>query len=693
MRRITFHIMMAMIIVTIIILHVAGAIIDSKRAPSAENGILDLRNWNFEKDGIVPLNGTWKMKWGSLLPTEKIMDSPSMMADVKVPSSWNQLTNPGVSKTGKGVATYYLTIKKNAKDNLLGVWLPSIYSSYRMWVNGKPIIHEGQVSEYADYAVPSMRQRMVMVSTPGNTADIVIEVTNFSHHRGGIWQSLYLGSSEKIISKSRLELVRDSMLFGCLLMVGLYHIGLFIERRKDRYTFLFAILCIAMAIRILTSGDAILLTWIPGLSWYFVIRLEYVLMIVATMAGCGYVRYLFYEDACHKTYTAMNIAGALLIGSIVFLPVRTFTSYLLLYQLYVIAAACYVVILNIKAVHNQRLGAHIALFGFTVFNILVLNDILYYHSLAPIRDLAPSGLVFCVFMQSLMISMRYSKAMYDVESVTIELRELNANLEARIQERTAALTQMNANLEMKNYELERMETSRRHLFTNISHDLRTPMTLIRGYLEALQDEVIQDREQQKKYIRLMLNKINGLNHLIDDLFELSKLEARRVPISIESVLLEHFISHLEEHYELELRSRGLMFACYNLTYRNAPPVSLMLEVDIDRMMQVFDNIIYNAVKFTPIGGSITIEVDYLKQEQAVHIQITDTGIGVGEEDLPYLFDRFYKNDKSRNSMTGGSGIGLAIAKEIVELHLGRIGVESMQGHGTTFYIILPAQVK
>lgn len=219
------------------------------------------------------------------------------------------------------------------------------------------------------------------------------------------------------------------------------------------------------------------------------------------------------------------------------------------------------------------------------------------------------------------------------------------------------------------------------------------MTLIRGYLEALQDEVIQDREQQKKYIRLMLNKINGLNHLIDDLFELSKLEARRVPVAIESVLLEHFISHLEEHYELELRSRGLLFACYNLTYRNAPPVSIVLEVDIDRMMQVFDNIIYNAVKFTPIGGSITIEVDYVKQDQAVHIKITDTGIGVGEEDLPYLFDRFYKNDKSRNSMTGGSGIGLAIAKEIVELHLGRIGVESVQGHGTTFYIILPAQVK
>ncbi|MGG0812561.1 ATP-binding protein [Paenibacillus alvei] len=693
MRRISFHIMMAMIIVTIIILHVAGSIIDSKRAPIAENGVIDLRNWNFEKDGIVPLNGTWKMIWGSLLPPERSTEPNAMMTDIRVPSSWNQLTNPGIPNIGTGAGTYYLTIKKEAKDTLLGVWLPSIYSSYRMWVNGKPIIHEGQVSEYVEYAVPSVKQRMVMINIPGSTADIAIEVTNFSHHRGGIWQPIYLGSSEKIISKSRLELVRDSMLFGCLLMVGLYHIGLFIERRKDWYTFLFAVLCIAMAGRILTSGDAILLTWFPSLSWYFVIRLEYVLMIVATMAGCGYMRYLFYKDACYKTYVVMNIAGVILIGTILFLPVLSFTSNLSIYQFYVIGAACYVFIMNIKAVHNQRLGAHIALIGFTVLNILVVNDILYYHSLAPIRDLAPIGLVFCIFMQSLMISLRYSKAMYDVESVTIELRELNANLEERIQERTAALTQMNANLELKNFELERMETSRRHLFTNISHDLRTPMTLIRGYLEALQDEVIQDREQQKKYIRLMLNKINGLNHLIDDLFELSKLEARRVPVAIESVLLEHFISHLEEHYELELRSRGLLFACYNLTYRNAPPVSIMLEVDIDRMMQVFDNIIYNAVKFTPIGGSITIEVDYVKQDQAVHIKITDTGIGVGEEDLPYLFDRFYKNDKSRNSMTGGSGIGLAIAKEIVELHLGRIGVESVQGHGTTFYIILPAQVK
>ena len=692
MRRITFHIMMAMTLITILVLQVVGSLVDGNAAPQVRNGVMDVRGWDFRSQGLVPLNGQWEFNWHELLSPAAATAPRKVTYYAPVPASWNQFQLQEGNRSGAGYATYRLHIMKDDIDSLYGVWLPSIYSSYQLWVNGRLVLNEGTVSEDENTYEPSTRRRMAMFHMPGEQAEIVIQVANYSHQRGGIWQSPYFGLAEQTIRKSKMETVRDSILFGCLLMVGLYHIGLFIERRKDRYTVLFGVLCIAMAFRIVTSGDMLLLSWLPMLSWSINTRIEYILMLIAAMTGVGYIRYLFTEDAdaCLRTYRFLIGAGSLLIGMTVSLPTSVFTSFLSGYQLYIVAVVLYIFAMNFRAVHHHRLGAYTALIGFAVLSVLVLNDILYSHELAPIRDLAPIGLVVCIFLQSLVISLRYSQVLTDLESVSTELIELNASLEQRIQKRTAELVHMNAHLEKNNKELERMEISRRHLFTNISHDLRTPITLIRGYLEVLQDEIVYDKAEQKKYIRLMLNKINSLNHLIGDMFELSKLEAGQVQFSKQEVLLEHFITHLEDNYKLELSGKGLIFTCYNETYRDVPPASIVLKVDLDRMTQVFDNLIYNAVKFTPAGGSITIRIQYTAEKETIHIEVTDTGIGVREEDLPFIFDRFYKKDKSRNSSTGGSGIGLAIAKEVIELHSGQIGVESGQGAGTTFHIVLPA---
>lgn len=690
MRRITFHIMMAIILITILILQVSGSLLDGHAAPQARSGVMDARGWDFRNQGLIPLNGQWEFNWHQLLSPADIAAPRKATHYAPVPASWNQFQLQKGIRSGAGYATYRLRILKDDIDSLYGVWLPSIYSSYSLWVNGRLVLKEGDVSEEENTYEPSTRRRTAMFHVPGEQAEIVIQVANYSHHRGGIWQSPYFGLAEQAIRKSKMETVRDSILFGCLLMVGLYHIGLFIERRKDRYTILFGVLCVAMAFRIATSGDMLLLTWLPMLSWNLNTRIEYMLMLIAAMTGVGYVRHLFTEDACLRTYRFLIGAGSILIGMTVLLPTSVFTSFLSGYQIYIMAVVVHIFAMNFRAVHHHRLGAYIALIGFAVLSVLVINDILYSHELAAVRDLAPIGLVACIFLQSLVISLRYSQVLTDLESVSAELIELNASLEQRIQDRTAELMRMNAHLEKNNTELERMEISRRHLFTNISHDLRTPITLIRGYLEVLQDEIVYDKEEQKKYIRLMLNKINGLNHLIGDMFELSKLEAGQAHFSKQEVLLEHFIAHLEDNYKLELHGKGFVFACYNETCLDVPPASLVIKVDLDRMTQVFDNLIYNAVKFTPVGGTITISIQYEAENETLHIKVTDTGIGVREEDLPYIFDRFYKKDKSRNSSTGGSGIGLAIAKEVIELHSGRIGVESGQGAGTTFHIILPA---
>jgi signal transduction histidine kinase len=399
---------------------------------------------------------------------------------------------------------------------------------------------------------------------------------------------------------------------------------------------------------------------------------------------------MFPKEAYPRIKKALVYTALLLAIFVVLTEPIVFTKYVYIYQAHLIFTAILSIIVLIRAFLHRRSNAGLALVGILVFGITIANDVLFYNEVWYTGDISQYGLLVFVIIQSMIISDRFTKAMHEVEHVSFKLRELNNTLETRIQDRTLELREMNADLEKTNHEMERMEESRRRLLTNISHDLRTPMTLIQGYLEALRDDIITDPMERKDYMQLMLRKITGLNHLISDVFELAKLEAGQVSIERKEIQIEELIEYIEDGYEFEVKNRGLNFYCtYPLEWTTCDR-KLFLQVDLDRMFQVFNNLVYNAVKFTPIGGDIRIHFCYLEAEQSIRIEIADTGIGLSEEEITRVFERFYKKDYSRNSTGGGSGIGLTIAKEIIESHHGAIWVESELGQGCHFYITLPA---
>lgn len=262
-------------------------------------------------------------------------------------------------------------------------------------------------------------------------------------------------------------------------------------------------------------------------------------------------------------------------------------------------------------------------------------------------------------------------------------------------------------------DLLRIEKSRRHLLTNISHELRTPITSIQGYLEAMLDGVVAEPLRQWKYLKIIHSRVLALNRLIQDLFQLTQLESRQIAFNLYQIPVNNLLEHIYEKYEVDVKNAGLNFAFENQALCES---SVRVAVDPDRIEQVFANLIFNAIKHTPPGGSIAIgyeitadatqpsaiqgnlttDVNIAKNiiseeqtRQNVLIKIKDTGSGIPQEDLPLIFERFYKGSKSRNSALGGSGLGLSIAKEIVEFHGGKIWAESKQGEGSTFCFTLP----
>jgi signal transduction histidine kinase len=225
-----------------------------------------------------------------------------------------------------------------------------------------------------------------------------------------------------------------------------------------------------------------------------------------------------------------------------------------------------------------------------------------------------------------------------------------------------------------------LEHLRRDLVAWASHDLQTPLTAIRVQIEAVADGVVDDPATIQRYLRTTQRQVNELSLLIDDLFQMAQIDAGGFVIHASACSLSDIISDTLESFTALASEQGIRIT--GIVEPGIDPVVL----DAPRIGRVFSNLVGNSIRHTPAGGSVTICVG--REGDAVVITVTDTGEGISAEDLPHVFERFYRGEKSRNRGTGGSGLGLAIAQGIVRAHGGEITVESQPGLGTSFRVSL-----
>jgi signal transduction histidine kinase len=217
----------------------------------------------------------------------------------------------------------------------------------------------------------------------------------------------------------------------------------------------------------------------------------------------------------------------------------------------------------------------------------------------------------------------------------------------------------------------------------VSHDLRSPLASIQGYLETLyiKDDAL-DPDERRRYVETALKNARRLNQLVSELFELSKLESQQVEPSPEPFLAAELVQDVVVQYQTQAEKQDVELEA------TLPDRHVRVEADIGLVERVLSNLIDNAIHYTPSGGRVEVGVE--NKIDGVRLRVTDNGPGIPEDDLPHIFERFYRVDKSRDRSSGGAGLGLAIAYKIVELHGETLAVESTVGEGTTFYFRLPA---
>lgn len=250
-------------------------------------------------------------------------------------------------------------------------------------------------------------------------------------------------------------------------------------------------------------------------------------------------------------------------------------------------------------------------------------------------------------------------------------------------------------------EQQKNERERREFVSNVSHELRTPLTSMRSYIEALNDGAWQDPEIAPQFLKVTQEETDRMIRMINDLLSLSRMDSGTSKIELETINLNEFFNYILDRFDMMFKTDNEAAGSDNNRVQPLPSSrkkryvikreitkrDLWVEVDQDKFMQVIDNIMNNAIKYSPEGGTITARL--VETHNHVILSITDQGLGIPRKDIGKVFDRFYRVDKARSRQQGGTGLGLAISKEVVEALGGRIWVDSQEGKGSTFYISLP----
>ena len=649
---------------------------EQDKTPTAVQGTIDARGWNFEHDGPLKLRGEWAFYWQRLLEPDQLAatGTPSYIA---VPGSWNEFVMDGRKLPDKGYATYVLRILTSESGQVRALSVPEASRAYKLWVNGKPVGANGIVADSRDRYNPQSKPEIVPFPIESDTIEIVVQVANFDHRFGGLWRDIEYGPEASFIHKEGWATALDLFVFGSLGFMGLYHLGLFLYRPKEPSLIFFGISCLLIAIRTLVVGQKYMLELFPNFDWAISSKIGYETYYLLVPLSVMFVRALYPAE---MPRIAVRIVQAIGFGFGIYAWIAT--PYIVsktnfVYQVFSIAVIVYASYVLYLTVRRRREGSLLILAGSLCVSLTVIWDILYYNEIVKFGDVTPLGLFAISLTQSFVLASRFSRAFTRVEQLSHELTNLNRNLERTVEARTA--------------DIRKMEASRRTLLNNISHDLNTPIMLIQGYVEALSSGLVKEEAERSKYLRMTRSRIDGLNRLIHDLFELAKLEDRQIDMHLQPLTIGEFIRHFTAKYEMEVTDSGYRFES-SLSPAVRKNTHQELNVDMDRIEQVLTNMVYNALTHSGAEqGVITFLFEHTTHSPNAEftMSVIDNGVGISEDDLPHVFERLHQSGRTSGGRQGHSGLGLAIAKEIVEMHHGRIGVESKRNEGSRFWFSLP----
>ena len=644
-----------------------------KNKPVAVGGVLDLTGWDFEHDGIIALNGPWKFIWMHDSPEySKAKCDVSGWKSIEVPTTWKRAVNESY---GYG----WLRLKVITKnDRHLRLYLKNIINASDIYCNGKKLFSFGVTGNSPNNYYPERSSKSILLPEI-DTLNLAWKVVNFDDKVGGPRNSIIIGNDNdilKFISKLNFQ---NTLIFGVIFIMFVYHLLIWYRRRKDLPSLYFGLFCFIISTRLFVIEIVHLFSLDFHLWFYLLNKIEYLTLPLGSLTFLLFIFKLFPEESFMKTEQYSHGILTALALVVVFTSTRIYTGIIILFQVSVLLIVVISIIILLKAISNKRAHAKLVLSGILVMGICIVYDIMIAHLPNDTNFILSFGLVFFIIIQSSVLSFKFADAYNTAE-------HLSKYLKHEVDLKTNDIQLKSEELKKINSELKKADEYKTRFFQNVTHEFKTPLTLITGPVHSIlnaQYGAISDTVRKQ----LEVVKQNGLKtlNLVNQILELARSDVKRLELKLAKHNIDDTLKFILANFESLAKKNTIRI---DFVAENTSPVHSF--IDIEKFERIFYNLLSNSFKFTKANDSIKLILSSAKNDSEKYkIIVKDTGVGISEQNIPYIFNRFYKVYSSEISDMQGTGIGLSLVKEYTTLHGGFIKVLSTLGSGTEFMLEFP----
>ncbi|EML4474919.1 two-component sensor histidine kinase [Clostridioides difficile] len=626
----------------------------------ASNGILTIDNDTFTKGQLVFLIDDWEFYNHKIFKPNDFTEQDIKPEYVFI-GQYPDFSMRKGNQSPYGNATYRMRIKNEGKDKLLSLELPEIFSASEVWINGEMVSKLGDVG--TEKYRPKIKNSVVSFIAKKNT-EIIINVSNFSHYYSGLYYPPALGETKDISNMMFYRLLFYSIICFTTFAIAIFSLSVWFLSNKSKIYLYFGCMCVFFAIHV--SYPFVHLLGLPLVSFTYAVEdLSYFMVVLCIICINGSISKIEENKVYRFLILPLGITMSIIsiVIPIILLPYDMYfvNIYGKLIDIYKYIVFIYILMSSLVSIYKKTCSEHISSYILvsvnTVFGISILFDAVTSNRFEPIFTGWQTE--YCGFA----IVILFSVMMINRNRIIIKENEkLTRNLEHEVEVRTNELTTL--------------LNERKRFLADVAHDLKAPVSAIQAFIDLIKVGNIHVDEETRTYLYAINQKSNEVQNRVRSLQEFTSQD-KSIGIS-EKICLNNFIKEIYENNLPDTQACGVNFETYVLEKK------IYAKINKEMLTRAFENLIYNALTFTPFDGKIILSMD--KEDGFAIIKISDNGKGIPPENIPKVFDRFFT--ERDNNEPKGQGLGLYIVKSIIREHGGEIFVDSELGKGTVFTIKL-----
>lgn len=625
---------------------------------------IDIKNTTINNETEIKLDTNWEFYWNELIAPNNFTKHKSF-ALVSL-NNWTQFKLSNSNKLPSfGYATYRKKISITKERPHVSLYIPAAYSSSKLWINGEFISEIGHVSKLKSTTQHRRFSQIIPLNTNETDFEIVIQVSNFYHNKGGINEPLLLGTSYHLYNIKSKRIIADMIFIGCIGFIGVFFLFFFIFYwNKDQAVLYFATLCISLSYMALSDRYAPLTEIFPSVNWIILTKIEYLSLFISGVSASLFFKNIF-TNFIHKNYTKIIIYSFSLLGLLdIFLPPPYFTKLLLPFLICMVINFSYITFVIIKAVLVKRYESLLLLVSMLLGSIIFYVHIFFFLEKNGYAIIYVNfGYVLVFLLLSMLLMTRFSNSFKELENS----KELALRQKKEISIKSNQLSSVNLELEGNLKLLENYNTELDDFNHIVSHDLKSPLVAVHALASFIEEDLKATLDNEtKNHLKLLKNVVSKMDALINGLLKYSKIargNKNKELFSLNELLKD--VINIVDHQ--------------NKSTINVPKEDLEIYANKIELEHAFQNLISNSIKHNDKERAV-IDILVSKKSKEYLFSVKDNGPGIDEKYHHKIFKMFSQLDINENDVES-TGIGLAIVKKIIAENHGVISLESEEKKG------------